>query len=59
MSACLQEAMNKVDLGVDHGRGVHNLFMVNEAEAAAMYTLTSAFLQPKVSKSMYNTFCRS
>ncbi|CAO2655819.1 Nn.00g046220.m01.CDS01 [Neocucurbitaria sp. VM-36] len=46
MSGCLQEAMKKVHLGVD-GRGVYNLFMVNEAEAAAMYTLTSAFLQPK------------
>ncbi|KAF1845331.1 uncharacterized protein K460DRAFT_416606 [Cucurbitaria berberidis CBS 394.84] len=46
MSACLQEAMRKVHLGVDNG-GVCNLFMVNEAEAAATYTLTSTFYPPK------------
>ena len=40
MSACLQEAMKTVDLGVN-GSGICNLFMVNEAEAAAMYALTS------------------
>ena len=43
MSACVQEAMKKVKIGVDES-GFCNLFMVNEAEAAAMYALTSDVL---------------
>lgn len=52
MSACLQEALKKVKLCA-RGRGAHSLFMVNEAEAAAMYTLTSEFSSFKVSNLMH------
>ncbi|KAF2853307.1 hypothetical protein T440DRAFT_549037 [Plenodomus tracheiphilus IPT5] len=42
MSSCLQKALGNVRLGVGAGaQNSYNLFMVNEAEAAAMHTLTS------------------
>ncbi|CBY00364.1 hypothetical protein IAQ61_011296 [Plenodomus lingam] len=39
MSACVQAALRKVDLGIGP-QNQCNLFMVNEAEAAAMHTLS-------------------
>ncbi|KAI8935379.1 hypothetical protein NX059_007962 [Plenodomus lindquistii] len=41
MSACLQHALKDVGLGTS-AETHYNLFMVNEAEAAATYTLTSS-----------------
>jgi len=40
MSACLQSAMRRAKFGTD-GISLPLIFMVNEAEAAAMYALTS------------------
>jgi hypothetical protein len=41
MSACIQEALRQVEFGTDGT--TFNMFMVNEAEAAAMHVLTSDF----------------
>ena len=53
MSACLQGALKKVELCARR-RGAYNLFMVNEAEAAAMYTLTSNFQTYRVTIPNYS-----
>lgn len=49
MGTCLQDAMTIADFGLTSS-GCCNLFMVNEAEAAAMYALASDFHNLEVSK---------
>ena len=39
MSSCLQEAMRQTQFGIDK-QDICNIFMVNEAEAAATYALS-------------------
>jgi hypothetical protein len=47
MNACAEKAMQKAKLGTD-GTTVPLMFLVNEAEAAAMYALTSKFFHLQV-----------
>jgi hypothetical protein len=39
MSSCLQQAMKQTRFGIDK-QGICNVFMVNEAEAAATYAIS-------------------
>ena len=41
MTQCVIDAMTRAELGVTQGSPTPNLFMVNEAEAAAIYALDS------------------
>lgn len=47
MSMCARDAMQDAEFGTG-GANPYNIFMVNEAEAAAMYAIESAFHEIEV-----------
>lgn len=47
MAECMEQALKLVNFGISRSN-MCNLFMVNEAEAAAVYALTSEFHDLKV-----------